>query len=461
MSLVQLAGGSSNLSAPILRRRRTVAVLLALTTAAVLVAAGSNTTAAWIVVAVVAIIAAAYLGLAHRTRRVATERAFAASQPGYLEVLAEARLAESSSPTIDAVGQVQPSTWALLRFAVSYAAGWALSPLVFALTILAGRTPRDATSQRWLANIQAAQDRLREQSLRTLAVSAATTASVTAAGTLAVLGAPNPASAATVTASASIPASISGTTHRVVAGDTLWGIANHYGVTIQAIAGANRISDPNLIYPGQVLFIPGGRTAVSAPRAVTSPPTRYTVRAGDTLSAIASRFGTTVSALAAANHIANPNFIEVGEVLFLRGGTPTSTMTRTTLTSAPAPAPATTAAQIAVRTALAQVGKPYQWAGAGPYSFDCSGLVMYAWEHAGVQLPHYSVAQYEDTTRISEGELRPGDLVFYDTGDGAEPGHVTIYIGNGEVVTADSPGTYVRVVSLTWDGRPMGFGRVR
>ena len=111
-------------------------------------------------------------------------------------------------------------------------------------------------------------------------------------------------------------------------------------------------------------------------------------------------------------------------------------------------------------TALAQLGKPYQWAGSGPSSFDCSGLVMYAWAHAGVSLPHYSVAQYDDTARISESELRPGDLVFYDTGSGAQPGHVTIYIGGGEVVTADSPGTVVKIVPITWDGTPMGFGRV-
>jgi cell wall-associated NlpC family hydrolase len=119
------------------------------------------------------------------------------------------------------------------------------------------------------------------------------------------------------------------------------------------------------------------------------------------------------------------------------------------------------AAAIAVKVALEQVGKPYEWAGAGPNGFDCSGLVMYAWAHAGVSLPHYSVAQYEDTTRISQSQLEPGDLVFTSNGQGAQPGHVTIYIGNGQIVTADSPGTVVRVEALDWDGIPMGYGRVR
>jgi cell wall-associated NlpC family hydrolase len=116
---------------------------------------------------------------------------------------------------------------------------------------------------------------------------------------------------------------------------------------------------------------------------------------------------------------------------------------------------------VAAEVALQQVGKPYQWAGAGPDSYDCSGLVMYAWEHAGVSLPHYSVAQYEDTIHIGRSQLQPGDLVFYDTGGGAQPGHVTIYIGNGQIVTADSPGTVVRVEVVNWDGIPIGYGRVR
>jgi cell wall-associated NlpC family hydrolase len=116
---------------------------------------------------------------------------------------------------------------------------------------------------------------------------------------------------------------------------------------------------------------------------------------------------------------------------------------------------------VAVEVALAQVGKPYQWAGAGPNSYDCSGLVQYAWGRAGVYLPHYSVSQYEDTQRIGASQLEPGDLVFYDTGSGAQPNHVTIYIGGGRIITADSPGTVVRVEVVDWDGVPMGYGRVR
>jgi cell wall-associated NlpC family hydrolase len=118
------------------------------------------------------------------------------------------------------------------------------------------------------------------------------------------------------------------------------------------------------------------------------------------------------------------------------------------------------AAAMAVRTALAQVGKPYRWGGGGPAGFDCSGLVLYAWAAAGVLLPHYTVAQYQDSFRISPTQLRPGDLVFYDFPGEPRPGHVAMYIGLGEVVVADATGTDVRVESMYYDGVPVGFGRV-
>ncbi len=91
-------------------------------------------------------------------------------------------------------------------------------------------------------------------------------------------------------------------TYTVRPGDTLWAIARRYGTTVEALVQANGIADPNLIYVGQVLRVPAA--------AVT-----YTVRPGDTLWAIARRYGTTVEALVQANGIADPNLIYVGQVL--------------------------------------------------------------------------------------------------------------------------------------------------
>jgi peptidoglycan DL-endopeptidase CwlO len=93
---------------------------------------------------------------------------------------------------------------------------------------------------------------------------------------------------------------------------------------------------------------------------------------------------------------------------------------------------------------MAQVGKPYCYGGAGPSCYDCSGLTMQAWAQAGVSLPHSSSAQYGVGRHISASELQPGDLVFYYS----PISHVSIYIGNGQRVSATHTGDYVKVQSL-------------
>lgn len=123
----------------------------------------------------------------------------------------------------------------------------------------------------------------------------------------------------------------------------------------------------------------------------------------------------------------------------------------------PAPAP-DPGAQKAVDAALSQVGKPYQWGGAGPDSYDCSGLTMWAWAHAGVSLPHNSGMQYAATPRVARSDLQPGDLLFF----GNPIHHESMYIGNGQMVEAPYTGAYVRVVPADrWSdfagaGRPGG-----
>jgi len=101
-------------------------------------------------------------------------------------------------------------------------------------------------------------------------------------------------------------------------------------------------------------------------------------------------------------------------------------------------------AAVAVRFAMAQVGKAYSYGAAGPNAYDCSGLTMRAWGAAGVGLPHSSGAQQGSGTRVSESELRPGDLVFYYS----PVSHVGMYIGNGLIVNALNPGAGVRVSGL-------------
>ena len=102
-----------------------------------------------------------------------------------------------------------------------------------------------------------------------------------------------------------------GTTYTVKAGDTLYSIAKKYNLTIAALAKANNITNYNLIRVGQVLTIPG----TSSPTPPPASSVKYTVKAGDTLYSIASKYKTTVSAIASANNLTNINLISVGQVL--------------------------------------------------------------------------------------------------------------------------------------------------
>src|SRR4051812_8466714 len=102
------------------------------------------------------------------------------------------------------------------------------------------------------------------------------------------------------------------------------------------------------------------------------------------------------------------------------------------------------AAQTAVDTAMAQRGKPYVWAAAGPGSFDCSGLVLYAFKAAGISLPHSSLQQSKMGQAVSRSALKPGDLVFFYS----PVSHVGIYIGNGQMVHAPTSGDVVKVASI-------------
>jgi cell wall-associated NlpC family hydrolase len=112
----------------------------------------------------------------------------------------------------------------------------------------------------------------------------------------------------------------------------------------------------------------------------------------------------------------------------------------------------------AIQQALSQVGAPYVWGASGPNSFDCSGLVKWAYGRSGVSLPHYSGAMYAMTTRISASQLQPGDLVFWG-GGGSE--HVAIYMGGNQLVHAFGSQGGVAVTNLAgWWKSPSGYGRL-
>jgi hypothetical protein len=120
-----------------------------------------------------------------------------------------------------------------------------------------------------------------------------------------------------------------------------------------------------------------------------------------------------------------------------------------------------------INTAVAQIGKPYKWAGAGPDSFDCSGLTMYCYASAGISLPHQSGMIWSLCDTVTAGQLEPGDLVFRAsrlTSGAVQPtkaseiSHVGMYVGGGRVLEASS---YSKPIGYNSLGSFKFFGRLK
>ena len=113
------------------------------------------------------------------------------------------------------------------------------------------------------------------------------------------------------------------------------------------------------------------------------------------------------------------------------------------------PGKTSTAARAALAFALSQQGKPYVWAGTGPNSYDCSGLMQRSWAVGGVAISRVTGTQQFDGSRTTSAQLMPGDLVLTPGAHGtlSSPGHVGMYAGDGLVVEAPRPGEVVKVVS--------------
>ncbi len=116
-----------------------------------------------------------------------------------------------------------------------------------------------------------------------------------------------------------------------------------------------------------------------------------------------------------------------------------------------------------VTAALKFIGTPYRWGGSSPASgFDCSGFVHYVLAKFDVSVPRTSYGQADSLPRIRESQLRPGDLVFFDTLN-RPYSHVGIYIGHNRFVSAQTPSTGVQVANLRdpyWAARFDGARRV-
>jgi cell wall-associated NlpC family hydrolase len=120
------------------------------------------------------------------------------------------------------------------------------------------------------------------------------------------------------------------------------------------------------------------------------------------------------------------------------------------------------ASEYVIQRAMKQIGVPYSWGGgnaagasrgidqgAGTVGFDCSGLVLHAFAGVGIKLPHYSGSQYNMGRQIPSSQMRRGDVIFYGPG-GSQ--HVTIYLGNGQMIEAPYTGSHVKISPVRTSG---------
>ena len=124
-----------------------------------------------------------------------------------------------------------------------------------------------------------------------------------------------------------------------------------------------------------------------------------------------------------------------------------------TPTPTPTPAPVTPSRQAKIQAVISiaeqQIGKPYVWGGKGPNSFDCSGLMYYAFLNgAGVNIGGWTVPQESSGQQVSLSALQPGDLLFW--GGHGSSYHVALYIGGGTMIQAPQPGENVKYTALAY-----------
>ena len=268
-----------------------------------------------------------------------------------------------------------------------------------------------------------------------------------------------PSSTGAPALSASTPSSSStvqvGGTYQVRWGDTLSGIARRHRVSLASFMKVNQMSTTSLITPGMQLSLPSGATSTSPSPAATSPKpsshssATHTVRAGDTLSGIASRYRVSLASFIKVNQMSTTSLIMPGMQLSLpSGATETSAVGPSEPTSRqPAASGATGAAAVVVNYALAQVGKPYRFFAKGPDAFDCSGLSLAAYRQVGVKLVHYSAWQAQQGTSVDfrNEPIQPGDLIFQARRGSDTINHVGIAVTSTTWIQAVGTGIPVRV----------------
>lgn len=222
------------------------------------------------------------------------------------------------------------------------------------------------------------------------------------------------------------------TYHTVKAGDSLWKIAQEYGVSVEEIKQLNQLKADGIKIGSKLCVGVTADQPVVEPTAadegndpVESVEKIYIVQAGDSLNGIARQFGTTVEMLKRLNNLTN-EILNPGYILKINTSSPSRGGNIDRLAAA------------ILSTARQYLGTPYRYGGAAPGGFDCSGFSKYVFSRHGYNLNRTAAAQYSQGTAVEKADLELGDLVFFACSSSSID-HVGIYAGNNEFIHSSSP----------------------
>jgi cell wall-associated NlpC family hydrolase len=276
--------------------------------------------------------------------------------------------------------------------------------------------------------------------------------------------------------------------HTIKRGESLYTIAKKNHTTIDKLCTLNHIQKNKVLKAGHVIKVPGTKRSAKTKKKHIAKTHRlgkkYTVKKGDTLSVLAKRHHTTVSALRKANGMKKRDVLKLGQTLLLPNSKYAAKHTKIAKRSAKKQEKKLAKTLIKVRSshkmpathtkkytlsdivfgnrssskskkiidlAKKKLGRRYVWGAVGQRNtFDCSGLTSYVCKANGIHIPRRAIEQSKYGKYVPRDKLQPGDLVFFDTSKRRKGyvNHVGIYIGNGKFIHASSAKKKVVITSL-------------
>ena len=251
------------------------------------------------------------------------------------------------------------------------------------------------------------------------------------------------------------------TVYTVKAGDTLWDIANKYGVSVSSLQQNNGLSSERLQIGMKLVVNSATASGFQTPSLAADSSNIYIVRSGDNLWTIASKYNTTVEQLISLNNLSSDR-LNIGDRLYVkavsRPAATTSTPSRAVYPKpvTPPPAPVVTEQQESktestndkaendLGTQICNfgakyLGTPYRYGGSGPGGFDCSGFVGYVYKQHGYNLPRTAADIYGVGVAVDKANLQPGDLLFFKGRGTSYINHVGIYVSDNKFIHSSSP----------------------